>query len=500
MTAPSRVSGAPAEARDYAVLRWLVLATFVVILNETLMVNALPTLQAEFGVTARAAQWLTSAFMLTMAVVIPVTGWFLQRVTTRRAFTTAMAVFCSGTLLAAVAPTFELLLLGRIVQASGTAVMMPLLMTTLMTVVHEQDRGRIMGNVTLAISVAPALGPAVSGLILEVASWRWMFGLVLPIALAISVVGLRRLTDVGETVAAPIDWFSVALSVVGFGPFVYGLSQLGAPEPPVSPVLMVLVGVGAITAFVLRQLALQRRGTPLLDLRTLRIRTFSLATALMSVGFMAMIGSMILVPIYAQGVLGLSQLETGLLMMPGGLAMGLLGPQVGRVFDRYGSRPLLIPGALAILIGLGALTRIGAETSYWLVLGPHVLLMVGLAAVFTPSFTLGLGSLPPHLYSHGSSVLGTAQQVAGGIGAAVVITVADSRKDALLGRGVAELDAIVGGLQWGFTVGAVLAIAVVALAAFLPARTPQQPAPDGLDLPEAGHLAGHPADQDAVSG
>src|SRR3954454_2202430 len=160
--------GQPTTGGDYAVLRWLVLATFIVILNETVMINAIPRLMEQFDVTARSAQWLSTAFMLTMAVVIPVTGWFLQRVTTRQAFAIAMTVFCTGTLLAAVTPPsmFWLLIVARVIQASGTAVMMPLLMTTLMNVVPESDRGRVMGNVTLAMSVAPALGPAVSGLIL----------------------------------------------------------------------------------------------------------------------------------------------------------------------------------------------------------------------------------------------------------------------------------------------------------------------------------------------
>src|SRR5689334_9888217 len=180
-------------AEPYAVLRWLVIATFVVILNETIMINAIPRLMVDFDVTARSAQWLSTAFMLTMATVIPVTGWFLQRVSTRTAFRVAMTLFISGTLLAAVAPFFWLLVGARVVQASGTAVMMPLLMTTLMMVVPEHDRGRVMGNVMLAISVAPALGPAVSGLVLQVTSWRGLFLVVLPIAAAVTVLGLRRL-------------------------------------------------------------------------------------------------------------------------------------------------------------------------------------------------------------------------------------------------------------------------------------------------------------------
>src|SRR4051794_34328497 len=292
---------------DYGVLRWLVLATFVVILNETIMVNAIPRLMGEFDVTARSAQWLSTAFMLTMATVIPVTGWFLQRVSTRFAFGTAMSVFCVGTLLAALAPAFPVLLVARVVQAAGTAVMMPLLMTTLMTVVPRPDRGRVMGNVTLAISVAPALGPAVSGVILQWLSWRWMFGIVLPIAAVVSVVGLRRLTDQGGQQAGEVDWFSVVTAALGFGGLVYGLSQLGAERAAVvSPYAMVGFGLAAIAVFVRRQLVLQRSDRPLLDLRTLKHRTFTVSLVLMSVAFMAMLGSMILLPLYLQGVRGLN--------------------------------------------------------------------------------------------------------------------------------------------------------------------------------------------------
>ncbi len=456
---------------DYGVLRWLVLATFIVILNETIMVNALPALMGEFEVSARAAQWLSTAFMLTLAVVIPVTGWFLQRVTTRTAFATAMVVFCTGTLLAALAPVFPVLLAARVVQAGGTAVMMPLLMTTMMTVVPEHDRGRVMGNVTLAMSVAPALGPAVSGVVLQWLSWRWMFGLVLPVAVVISVVGLRRLTNHGVQQSGSVDWFSVVASAVGFGGFVYGLSQLGAGSSAVvSPYLLLAGGAAAIAVFVRRQLVLQRTGAPLLDLRTLRHRTFTISLALMSLAFMAMLGSMILLPLYLQDVRGLTALQTGLLVMPGGLLMGLLGPSVGRWFDRFGGRALVVPGAAGLVVALGVLATVSTTSPVWLVLVAHVLLMVSLAAVFTPVFTLGLGALPPHLYSHGSSLLGTLQQVAAAVGTAVVVTVMSWRATELAQAGAGRLDALVGGMQWAFAIGAVVSVAVLALAFRLPAR------------------------------
>jgi MFS transporter, DHA2 family, lincomycin resistance protein len=470
-TTAARPQTGKLSARDRSIIITLLIATFVMILNETIMSVALPHLMVDLGISARTVQWLTTAFMLTMAVVIPVTGWFLQRVSTRAAFATAMGVFCAGTLLAAVAPVFPVLLAARVVQAGGTAVMMPLLMTTLMTVVPEHDRGRVMGNVTLAMSVAPALGPAVSGVVLQWLSWRWLFGLVLPVAVAVSVVGLRRLIDHGTRVAGSVDWVSVALSALGFGGLVYGLSRLGAGHgSPVPPYAVVGLGLLAVALFVRRQLVLQRTGSPLLDLRTLRQPTYRVSLALMAVAFMAMLGSMILLPLYLQDVRGLDALQTGLLVMPGGLVMGLMGPSVGRWFDRYGSRPLVVPGAVGIVVALGTLTTVDRSTSVWLVLAAHVLLMVGLAAVFTPVFTLGLGALPPHLYSHGSSLLGTLQQVAASVGTAAVVAVMSWRSADLLRGGTDPVDALVGGMRWAFAVGALLSVVVLVLACRLPGR------------------------------
>ena len=461
----------PGPAPDYAVLRWLVAATFVVILNETITINAIPRLMADFGVDATAAQWLATAFLLTMAVVIPITGWFLQRVTTRRAFALAMGVFCLGTLLAAAAPTFGVLLLARVVQASGTAVMLPLLMTTLMAVVHEADRGRVMGNVTLAISVAPALGPAVSGVVLQVLSWRWIFLLVLPVAAGVALAGLRRLVDVGEPSAGRVDWLSVLLSAVGFGSLVYGLSELGAAGERGTASVLLVVGLLGLAVFVRRQVVLQRADRPLLDLRTLRVRVFALAVAAMSVAFMAMLGSLVLLQLYLQNLRGLSPLVTGLLVMPGGLAMGLLGPRVGRLFDVHGARVLVVPGALGLLVGMGSFVLVGPSTPVWQVLASHVVLMVGLAALFPPLFTLSLGSLPARLYSHGSSVLGTSQQVAGAVGTALVVMVMSSRTASALSGGASAAQARLEGVRWAFAVGAGLGVVVLVLVLLLPRRT-----------------------------
>ena len=462
-----RTDTADARGRTPAVIRLLMLSTFVVILNETIMLNAIPRLMADLRVTEQAAQWVSTGFMLTMAAVIPVTGWFLQRVSTRSAYATAMGVFLAGTALAAAAPVFEVLLLGRITQAVGTAVMMPLLMTTLMTVVPESDRGRVMGNVTMAISVAPALGPTVSGFVLQHGSWRMLFLLVLPIAGAVTWFGLRRLENVGEPHFSTIDWLSVMMAAGGFGGLVYGLTQFAEGAAGRS-VVFVVGGLAAVGVFVVRQLRLQRTGSPLMDLRTLRHATFAKALILMSVAFMAMLGSMILLPLYLQNLRGLDPLQTGLLVMPGGIAMGLLGPIVGRLFDRFGGRVLVVPGSFGIVAALAGFTQVSMTMPYWQVLGLHMLLMLSLAAVFTPVFTIGLGALPPHLYSHGSSIVATLQQVAAAFGTALAVTVMTLRADQLTTNGVADGLAQLGGMRLAFVVGAVVSIVVVATALRMP--------------------------------
>ncbi|SFB40236.1 MFS transporter, DHA2 family, lincomycin resistance protein [Amycolatopsis marina] len=482
--------------RTPAVVRLLVLATFVVILNETIMINAIPRLMDSLNVTEQSAQWVSTAFMLTMAAVIPITGWFLQRVTTRQAYATAMGVFLAGTALSAVAPTFEVLLLGRIVQAAGTAVMMPLLMTTLMIVVPQHDRGRVMGNVTLAISVAPALGPTVSGLILQFGSWRLLFVVVLPIAALVGWSGLRKLDNIGEPQVSSIDWFSVSTAALGFGGLVFGLSRFGEADGQIGiGIGVVVAGLAAIAVFAVRQLTLQRKGVPLMDLRTLGYRTYALALTLMAIAFMAMLGSMILLPLYLQNLRGLSPLETGLLVMPGGLAMGLLGPTVGKLFDRFGSKPLVLPGSIGVVLALGGFTQISMTTSYWQVLGLYALLMVSLAATFTPVFTLGMGALPQHLYSHGSSMLGTLQQLAAAFGTALVVTVMSARSGHLVADGVAAAPAQLSGMKLAFAVGAGIALAMVAVALLLRGADEAGAAEDGED-DDAGQPASGDTDEE----
>lgn len=266
------------------------------------------------------------------------------------------------------------------------------------------------------------------------------------------------------------------MAALGFGGLVYGLSLFGEGDAELGAGI---AGAGAATIaiFVLRQLKLQRTGAPLMDLRTLKHRTFALSLALMCVAFLAMMGSMILLPLYLQNLRGLTPLETGLLLMPGGLAMGLLGPTVGRIYDRLGSRPLVLPGSIGIVLSLVGFTQVSTTMPYWQILALHALLMVSLAATFTPIFTLGMGALPSNLYPHGSSILGTLQQVAAALGTALVVTVMSARSSQLVADGAAAASAQLSGMKLAFVVAAVIAVATIAVAALLPNRSSTGTAP-----------------------
>ena len=456
--------------RDRTVIGVLLVSTFVVILNETIMSVALPVLMTELGVEASVGQWLTAGFLLTMSVVIPITGFLIRRVPTRTLFGAAMILFSVGTFLAAVAPGFAVLLAARVVQASGTAIMLPLLMTTVMTLVPPARRGAVMGNISIVISVAPAIGPTVSGIVLSLFGWRYMFWLVLPIALAALLIGLRRISNVGESTSAPIDVPSVVLSALGFGGLVYGLSSLGHEGGGTSPAMLwgaFVVGIVGLVAFVTRQLVLQRSDRALLDLRTFRSPTFTVASAMMMLMMAVLLGTVVLLPIYLQSVLMLQPLTTGLLLLPGGLLMGLLGPVVGRLYDRFGARALLVPGTVAVSAALWSTTLFTSGSSMLQVLGFHLLLSMGLAFVFTPLFTSGLGAVEPRLYAYGSAIFGTTQQLAGAAGVALLVSIHSVTSAALAGEGTPLVEQTAGGVHAAFLVAASLSLLAIVGAFFI---------------------------------
>lgn len=450
------------------IIALLVGSAFVMILNETIMSVALPALIVDLDIAASTAQWLTSGFLLTMAVVIPMSGSLLQRFAVRGIYLTSMGLFCTGTLVAALAPGFAVLLVGRIVQACGTAVMVPLLMTTVMTLIPAERRGQTMGTISIVIAVAPAIGPTLSGFILGSLNWRWMFWIVLPIALVALTAGLTWLrVDDEKQEPTPIDAVSVPLSAIAFAGLVFGLSLMGESshgEQSVPAWVPMTVGAVAMVLFGARQVQLQRRDRAFLDLRPFTYRRFSVSLALVILGFMGLFGAIIMVPLYVQDVLGQSALAAGLTSLPGGVLMGLAGPIVGRAYDRHGARLLVVPGSVLLCASLWGFTILSAASPIWELIIVQTIMMVGLSMMFTPLMTDALAVLPDRLYSHGSAILTTLQQVAGAAGTALFVTVMTKASQS---GGAPDLP----GVHAAFLVAAIISVAAV-IAAFFTAPRP----------------------------
>lgn len=471
------------RSRNRLVINLILAATFVVFLNETIIIVAIPKVMATLNIQESTAQWLSTAFMLTMAIVIPTTGFLMQRLSTRTVFILAMSLFTAGTAIAAIAPGFEILLAGRIVQSAGTAIMLPLLMTTVMTLVPPHERGKTMGNISIVMSVAPALGPAIGGVIVQAFDWRVIFILVLPISILALVLGAMRIQNVSEPRAVPLDVLSVILSAFAFGGLVFGLSSLGeaaAGHSLLAPWIPLTVGGIALVAFILRQVQLQRGDRAFLDLRTFTSRGFTISIVLMVIMMGSLFGTIIVLPIYTQDVLQVEPVLSGLITVPGSLLMGLAGPFIGRLYDKFGPRPLIVPGAIAVSASLWAMTTYGVSTPWVLVLVLYILLSVGLAFMFTPLFTTSLGSIKPHLYSHGSATIGTVQQLGGAAGTALFIALLTIGKIGAASDGANDVDALASGVHIAFLAGAIISLFAVVASFFVPK-------PESEFGPAAGH-------------
>ena len=453
---------APVSYKVAPIIAVLVVSAFVMILNETLLSVALPVLMTEMSISAVVGQWLSTAFMLTMAVVIPTTGFLMKRLSVRAMFTTAMSLFLASTLVATFAPTFGVLLIARVVQAAGTAMVLPLLMTTTLALVPLRSRGTVMGLVGVVISAAPALGPTISGFILEHWSWHYLFVMMLPIVVISLGIGLAFMRNYTEPQQVSLDAVSVVLAAIGFGGTVYGLASISSIVDGTSrtaPLVSFGIGVLALAVFTVRQIRRASRGKePLLDLRPLTVRTYTVSLAIIFIAMANMLGTVIVLPIYLTGALGVSSLNVGLTLLPGAVASGALGPFVGRLYDRIGPRPLVVPGAgfMAAVLWL-QFALLDADSTRGLVIALNVVFGIGMAMVMTPLMTHSLSSLPRELYGHGSAILNTLQQLAGALGTAVFIALLSIGAGLAIERGIDPGPAQADGIVLAFAFGGIWA-------------------------------------------
>jgi DHA2 family lincomycin resistance protein-like MFS transporter len=452
----------------------LLLSTFIVLLNEMLMGVALPRLMQDLDISASKAQWLTTGYMLTMSVVIPMTGYLTERFTMRALFTGAMIAFSVGTVAAALAPSFELLLVGRVIQALGTAVVVPLLYTGINTLVPPQDRGSKMAFATVAIAIAPSAGPLVSGFILSVASWRWLFIAIAPSAFICTVLGYSLIKVTSDEKRPRLDGTSVLLSIVGFASLVYGLSAFGeasSARTNISPWLYVLVGLLFIGVFALRQNHLQKTNQALLDLRPFLTRNFVLPAVIMVLFMLPTNGMFALMPVIIQSSYGLDPIHAGLFMAPAGLLIAASSAVVGHTYARIGPRNLICIGAVIDAFGLLLLSRIQPGSSIWLTLAALGIKVFGQAILWTSSFAVSLGSLDKHLLPHGSAIANTIAQLIGAAGIAIAFSIAGTKSASFVASGLRASDGFASGAQTFYLIGVGMVVCAFIIGLFLPKQT-----------------------------
>lgn len=449
----------------------LIIGAFVSILNETLLNIAFPNLMDYFGIGETTVQWLATAYMLVVGILVPITALLQQWFTTRQMFLGAMILFLLGTVICAISPIFGLLLVGRVIQALGTGLMLPVLMNTILIIFPPEKRGGAMGLIGLVMMSAPAIGPTISGLIVDSLGWRWLFYLVIPLAMISIIYAAIYLKNVSELTKPKVDVYSILLSSIGFGGIVYGFSSAGEGAWSDPKVLWCLV-VGGISLilFVVRQLKMK---DPMLDLRAFRYPMFALVTVLMLVLMMAMFSTMIMLPLFLQNVMMLTALGAGLVMMPGSILNGIMAPISGLLFDKFGPRVLVIPGLIIMGASIWLFSGIQAEWSSGYVVFLHILMMIGISLVMMPAQTTGLNQLPRSLYAHGTAIMTTLQQVAGAIGVALFVSIMSSgMRDYMAtspdpespAEGVA---AMVSGLHSAFVVGGILSILALFIGLFI---------------------------------
>ncbi|WP_067730593.1 MDR family MFS transporter [Oceanobacillus damuensis] len=441
----------------------LISGAFVAILNQTLLGVALPHIMVDLNLDENTAQWLQSVFMLVNGIMIPITAFLIGKYTTRGLFLLAMGLFAFGTLLAAIAPGFSMLLLGRIFQGAGAGIMMPLIQTIMLLIFPIERRGTVMGMFGLVIAFAPAIGPSLAGYIVENAPWRTLFYMILPIAILNIIIAYFILKNVTKQTNPTIDVLSIILSTLGFGGFLYAFSIAGAAGwNSIEVFTSFAVGAVTLTWFIFRQLKLKQ---PILELRVFKYRVFTITTIIGMIIFLAMIGDAIVLPMYMQSMLGFTAFESGLALLPGAILMGIMNPITGRLFDKYGARWLAISGLSLIVVTTFMLAALTEETSFTYIATVNIFRMLAIAMTMMPVMTAGLNVLPTKLIPHGTAVNNTFRQVAGAVGTALPITIMTTT--AIPEEGV---NGLIHGVNVSYTVSGIIAIIGLVIAFYIKDR------------------------------
>ncbi|MFL0583762.1 MDR family MFS transporter [Solibacillus silvestris] len=398
----------------------MIAGCFFSTLNQTLLNVALSDLMNTFSVSPTTIQWLATGFMLVNGILVPITAFLMKRFSTRQLFISAMLFLLAGSVVAACAMNFGMLLTGRMIQAVGAGIILPLMMTVIVYLFPEERRGAIMGKVGFAIIFAPAIAPTLAGFIIDYLSWRWLFISLIPFIVIIIVLAYKYLMNVNEGAKSKIDLISLIYSTFGFGLLLFGFSSAGSRGWD-DGVILTTIGAGLIIIFLFCQRQLSSQD-PLLNLSVFRYKMYSMTTIINVAITIIMYADLILLPMYLQDGRGFSALDAGLLLLPGAIINAFLSPVTGKLFDKYGAKPLFIFGLVLVALSMWLVIDLSSTTSYLYILVRTIILRIGLAFITMPLNTAALNVIPRELASHGSAVNNTIRQLAGAIGTAVIVT------------------------------------------------------------------------------
>ncbi|MEY8345695.1 MFS transporter [Niallia circulans] len=461
------------EFKTVPIIASFLIAGFIGLFSETALNMALRTIITDFSINETTVQWLTTGYLLTLGILVPVSGLILQWFTTRQLFITSLIFSISGTLIGAIAPTFTILMVARVVQAIGTALLLPLMFNTILVLIPPHKRGKVMGMMGLVISFAPAVGPTISGLILRSLTWHWIFWISLPLLVVALVFGSIFMQNVTTLTKPKIDILSIILSTIGFGGIVYGFSNAGEGGGwgSLEVIISIAIGLIALILFAILQVTSEQ---PMMNLGAFKYPMFVIGLVLVIMIMMVMLSSMILLPLYLQNVLALSTFTAGLLLLPGGLINGLLSPIMGSLFDKFGPKWLVIPGLALATLALFGFSTIDIDTSSGFIIALLIVLMIGVSMVMMPAQTNGLNQLPPELYPHGTAIMNTLQQVGGAIGTAIAISLLASGSAEYIDSAATDLTnplspllAFTAGVQKSFSFAIIVAIIGLVLSFFI---------------------------------
>ncbi len=420
------------------ILAALLFGMFIAILNQTLLNVALPKINTEFNISASTGQWLMTGFMLVNGILIPITAYLFNKYSYRKLFLVALVLFTIGSLICAISMNFPIMMVGRVLQAIGAGVLMPLGSIVIITIYPPEKRGAAMGTMGIAMILAPAIGPTLSGYIVQNYHWNVMFYGMFIIGIIAILVGFVWFKLYQYTTNPKADIPGIIFSTIGFGALLYGFSEAGNKGwGSVEIETMFAIGIIFIILFVIREL---RMKSPMLNLEVLKFPTFTLTTIINMVVMLSLYGGMILLPIYLQNLRGFSALDSGLLLLPGSLIMGLLGPFAGKLLDTIGLKPLAIFGIAVMTYATWELTKLNMDTPYMTIMGIYVLRSFGMAFIMMPMVTAAINALPGRLASHGNAFLNTIRQLAGSIGTAILVTVMTTQTTQHLSAFGEELD------------------------------------------------------------